>query len=129
MTHWDVGELQRLLANEFESRGWELHPQTAHTIASTMRANPTAKAEAIARDVNLHSLARSAPRRRELVAAIERVKGRLARVDDHGDVGSLRILFVAAGPLDEARLRLDAEHREIRSRIRSSTSRDRVILE
>jgi hypothetical protein len=39
------------------------------------------------------------------------------------------LLFVSAGPEDEGRLRLNAEHRDIRSRIRSSSVRDQVVIE
>jgi hypothetical protein len=41
----------------------------------------------------------------------------------------MRVLFVAAGPADEPRLRLDAEHREVKSRIRSASARSDVVIE
>lgn len=128
MTPSDVVQIQRLLASEFESRGWEYHIQTGRRIAEAIVANRSAKPGSLASGVNLHNLARTAPKRSELVDAISHVM-EVAPSESQEVTLGMRILFVAAGPKDEARLRLDAEHREIKSRIRSATGRDEVCLE
>lgn len=121
----DVATVQRELADEFERRGWTYDLGTGRRLAEAIAAPGPVDALALAAAVNLRSLARTTPVRSEVVAAIAAV---LARVGTARREGGMRILFVAAGPSDEARLRLDAEHRDIRSRIQSSTERDRVSL-
>lgn len=51
------------------------------------------------------------------------------RQEDAEPVAPLRLLMIAAGPDDQKRLRLDAEHREIKARVRASSGRDAVSIE
>jgi len=127
MTQQDLTTIQRLLAEEFEHRGWTYDLGTGGRIAEAIAGLDSVDPSALASSVTLRSLARTAPTRADVAAAIANVLGRVP-VERGGRTG-MRILFVAAGPSNEARLRLDAEHRDVRSRIRASTGRDQISLE
>lgn len=127
MTQRDVAAIQRLLAEEFERRGWSYDLGTGRRIAEAIAGSDSVDLSALASSVALRSLARTAPKRADVAAALANVLGRVPV--ERGGKSGMRILFVAAGPSNEARLQLDAEHRDIRSRIRASTGRDEVSLE
>lgn len=121
-------ELQRRLAAEFSRRGWEydlaIAPAVVDEILDRGEVDPAA-------------LARKAPVafRRHNRASIQDVADAIKRAlsdsspDRWPSATPMRLLFLAAGPLDEIRLRLDAEHRDIRDRIRAATARDQVLVE
>jgi hypothetical protein len=123
-----TAQIQRALAAEFERRGWEYDLNTGRRIAEVIAKTGQVDAPSLARTVGLRSMARTPPDRSDVESAIEQAV-RSLDLTTSAKVSGMRILFVAAGPQDEARLRLDAEHREIRSRIRSSTKRDDVMIE
>jgi hypothetical protein len=83
------------------------------------------------------TLARHLPAdyRRRLRATRDDVADAISRAFSGVELGQadtgmgMRLLFVAAGPMDEDRLRLDAEHRDIRRRIQSATWRDQITVE
>jgi CHAT domain-containing protein len=121
-------DLQRRLAAEFDRRGWEydllVGPALVDEVLRQSAVDPVALARIVSSDF-----------RRGVRASADDVADAISRafsgivLDRSPGVGGMRLLFVAADPEDAARLRLDAEHRDIRSRIRSSSSRDQVIVE
>jgi hypothetical protein len=88
-------------------------------------------ADKLARLAPVAFLRRSGVSREDLRSAIDRAIG--GTVPEPTPAASvdpqMRILFVAAGPLDEVQLRLAAEHRDVTARIRSSTRRDQVVVD
>lgn len=121
-------ELQRRLATEFARRGWEYD----------LSVGPAVVDEALRRgEVEAPALAAVVPTdyRKRLGATTEDMSDAISRAFSGVILGaesvtaSTRLLFVAAGPADEIRLRLEAEHRDIRNRIRSSAGRDQITLE
>jgi hypothetical protein len=96
-------------------------------------AGGSASPAALGRLVSKGFLARAGATRADVVDAIARSIGDFElNADPSEDLGLVRamnVLFVAAGPADESRLRLAAEHRDIADRIRSSTTRDQVVLD
>lgn len=121
-------QVQRLLAAEFESRGWTYDVSGCREVAESLVTDPTSEARLLARKLNLHVLAMKVPSRSDVADAIDAVKSSIARRPSQTGT-PMRLLFVAAGPDDEQRLRLAAEHREIRAAVRSSTHRDDIVLE
>jgi hypothetical protein len=133
MTSAQVAQVQRLLAAEFDRRGWEYDLVIGRSLAEEIIEKRELDASRLSRLVPIRSFARGQASRADIQDAIARVLSGLqletaGAMNGAQDVG-MRILFVAAGPADEARLRLVAEHRDIRARIRSSTARDQVVLE
>lgn len=134
MRRGSEADIQRLLASEFERRGWEYDLTVGRVIAGGMReAGGSASPAALGRLVSKGFLARAGATRADVVDAIARSIGDFElNADPSEDLGLVRamnVLFVAAGPADESRLRLAAEHRDIADRIRSSTTRDQVVLD
>ncbi len=128
-----ISLIQRLLAAEFEQRGWEYDLLVGRALAEEISRKGDLDSMRLARLVPSSFLARARASRDDVRDAITATLARLdaaAASAPHSDhaVG-MRILFVSAGPADETRLRLDAEHRDIRGRIRSTTRRDQVVLE
>jgi hypothetical protein len=121
-------ELQRLLASEFARRGWEydlsVGPPIAEEVLRRGTIDPRALARLVSRD--FRERAHASP---EDVAEVISSAFSGVTLDRGGAAASMRLLFVAASPEDELRLRLDSEHRDIRSRMRSSTARDEVVIE
>lgn len=121
-------ELQRWLAAEFSRRGWEYDLSVGPAVVEGVLRSGVVDAVALAAVV-------PSDYRRRLRASTDDVADAIARafsgvvLDGEQGVPGMRLLFVAAGPDDELRLRLDAEHRDIRSRIRASTARDQISVE
>lgn len=123
--------VQRLIAAEFERRGWEYDLNVGRQLAEAIEVGSHRDASSLAKLVPRDFLAKARASRSEVTAAVTRVL-ELEAQSQRGmlrPASGMRVLFVAAGPEDEARLRLDAEHRDIRNRIRSSTGREQVVLE
>lgn len=133
MTAKQHAQIQRLLATEFERRGWEYDLVVGQAISEEIARKGELDASRLSRLVPSQFLARAQANRAEVRDAIRNALAGLKLGSEgaanRGQAVGMRILFVAAGPADEARLRLDAEHRDIRNRIRSSTARDQVVLE
>jgi len=127
-----LSETQRLLTLEFERRGWEYDMNVGRSLAEAIAQDEEVDLSQVADLVPRGFLTKSGASRTDVRDAIATVvdglKERRRRLAVNGAPG-LRVLFVAAGPDDEARLRLDDEHRDIRHRIRSSSARDQVVLE
>lgn len=125
-------QLQRLLAEEFERRGWEYDLSVARAVVDEVLRSGRVEAMALARLASKGFLARTRASQADLAEAIAtafaRVELAAAGTIEDGKA-PMRVLFVAAGPADESRLRLDAEHRDVRSRIRASTGRSQVVVE
>jgi hypothetical protein len=128
-----AAQMQRLLAEEFERRGWEYDLSTGRAIVDEITRFGSVDAHALAQVVPGGFLARARATRRDIedaiVTALRGVDFEAAEMASAGNRREMRVLFVAAGPDDQPRLRLDAEHREIRSRIRSSTARNDVAID
>lgn len=133
MTSEHPALIQRLLAAEFEQRGWEYDLVVGRALAEEISRKGELDSTRLARLVPSTFLARARASRDDVRDAIAATLARMdvaaASATHRGHTVGMRILFVSAGPADEARLRLDAEHREIRGRIRSTTRRDQVVLE
>ncbi len=122
-------ELQRRLAAEFDRRGWEYDLAVGPAIVDKALSQGAINVAALATGFPADARRRLRATRADVTDAISRAfSGVELGQPDVGTVG-MRLLFVAAGPLDESRLRLDAEHRDIRSRIQSSTQRDQIEVE
>lgn len=121
-------DLQRRLAAEFSRRGWEydltVAPGLVDEILDGRETNPAALARKVPVAFRSHNHAST----QDVADAIERALSGV-RKDAVARATPMRLLFLAAGPLDETRLRLDAEHRDIRDRIRAATARDQVLVE
>jgi hypothetical protein len=128
-----VAEIQRLLAAEFERRGWEYDLVVGRVISEEIAREGQFDASRLVRLVPSEFLARARATRAEVTDAIAKALSGLTpsteRLAHDDQRAGMRVLFVAAGPADQTRLRLDAEHREIRNRIRSSTARAQVVLD
>lgn len=120
-------ELQRRLAQEFERRGWEYNLSVGPTLVDQIlqgETDPVALARTVSADF----------RRREgidVAGLVDAIADALRGTDlsPRPSPRAMRLLMVAASPENEIRLRLDAEHREVRSHIRASTDRQQVTLE
>jgi hypothetical protein len=64
-----------------------------------------------------------------IATAISGMKNEVGAIPSQSPATRMKLLFVAAGPRDETRLRLDAEHRDIKARLRASTARDQTVIE
>jgi hypothetical protein len=121
-------ELQRRLAAEFGLRGWEYDLSVGPAVVEELFRRGVVDAVALAAVV-------PGDYRRRLLASTNDVADAIARafsgivLEGEPAAPGMRVLFVAAGPEDEVRLRLDAEHREIRNRIRASSARDQISVE
>lgn len=125
-----IAEVQRQLAAEFDRRGWEYDLATARAMARAVDNEGTLNPDELAKLAPPSFLSRAGIRRVQLSEAIEHALSGLSLEESGGSViRPITILFVAAGPTDEGRLRLGAEHRAIKERIRSSSVRDRVAIE
>lgn len=119
-------DVQRLLAEEFERRGWEYDLGTAKAIADAVEATGSVDAQTLARLADGSFLARARATRAQLASAIEAA---LAGRRSIGREVRMKLLFLAAGPMDEQRLRLTAEHRDIKERLRSASARAHIEVE
>ena len=73
-----VHQVQRLLAAEFERRGWTYDVSACRGIAESLVAAPTSDSRQLARGVDLYVLAQQVPARSDVVDAIEAVKAGVA---------------------------------------------------
>ena len=90
------------------------------------REGGSVEVHALARLADGSFLARARATRGQLASAIEAA---LARYESTGPEVRMKLLFLAAGPMDEQRLRLAAEHRDIKERLRSSSARAQIDVE
>lgn len=128
MTSAEHARIQRSLATEFARRGWTYDLAVGSAIGEELARAGIIDPAALARLVPAGTLARGRTTRREVAEAIESaLRGVPVGVGGRGF--GMKILFVAAGPLDEDRLRLDAEYRDVRSRLRASSARDQIVME
>ena len=130
MSRTTASQLQRQLAAEFEKRGWEYDLETAQTIAAEIlrsgRVDPPALADLVPRSF----AARSGASKLDVAQAISRAFAETElNLSPSTAEPSMRILFFASGPTNEARLRLEAEYRDVKERIRASSFRDQVTIE
>lgn len=133
MTSAGLAHIQRLLAAEFERRGWEYDLSLGSAIAEEIVRTGTVDPPKLARLAPHDFLAKARTSRSAIADAIGAAVGGVELEPAGGAVvdgrTGMKVLFLAAGPADESRLRLDAEHRDIRERIRSSSARDQVVIE
>lgn len=123
-----VERVQRLIWEEFRLLGWTYDIDGCRRLAESLASDPSCNAGSLALSFSPYSLASPAPTRAEIVKMIERVRGSI-RIAVTEVRSSLKLLFIAAGPLDAERLRLAAEHRDVRAALRNSTFRDDTAME
>ena len=121
-------ELQRRLATEFSRRGWEYELSLGPAVVEEALRTGVVDAAGLAARVPSDYRRRLRATNDDLVDAIRSAFSGVV-LPAAREVAGMRLLFVAAGPLDESRLRLEAEHRDITSRIRASTARDQIVVE
>jgi hypothetical protein len=124
----DRADLRRRLAAEFDRRGWEYDLSVAPAIIDQIVRSDAVDAVALAAVVPREHRRRLRASEDELANAISRAFSGVIGVGSPS-VPGMRLLLIAAGPLDQQRLRLNAEHRDIRSRIRGSTARKDIHIE
>jgi len=124
-------EIRRRIAGEFDRLGWTYDLRTGDTIARSVATSGTVDPLALAKLVPTRSLARTRVSKDTVAAALSRALAGLdlTSFESEGATKAMRILFVAAAPLNEDRLRLDAEHREIKRALRSSSFRSDIGME
>lgn len=122
----DRSKLLTALAAAFEQQGWEYDLSTAVHIADQVAEGQTS-AKALAKSVSSDQRRRLGAATDGLEQAIEEAL-RTTPMPRTSTSESMRVLFVAAGPSDEDRLRLGAEHRDIVARIRASSTRDQIVV-
>lgn len=124
--------VQRLVASEFARRGWTYDLAECRALAESLAEDTAPDPRHLAGKLNRYALAQQVPPRSDVEDAIEAIKEQIEKQlagTEPASPTSMRLLFVAAGPADEQRLRLAAEHRDIRDAVRSSTHRDQVALD
>lgn len=125
-----AAEVRRRLAAEFDRLGWTYDLQAGNSIAKAVEKSRKIEPAELAKLVSPRSLTRTTVPRSAIAGAIARALSGIdvTILEDRTEL-AMRILFVAAGPQDEGRLRLDAEHRAIRQAIQASSYRDMIHME
>jgi CHAT domain len=124
----DEAQFQRLLAAEFDRRGWEYDLVAGRAILEAAKRAQELNEIALARAVPSGFLNREGIGREDVADAISLVIMQSEPLVRPATL-EMRLLLIAASPLDEDRLRLEAELRDIKDRVRASSGRDSIAIE
>ena len=123
-------EIQRRIAELFETRGWPYDLGLSREIALDVEERRLVDDNSLARIVRKHPSVDRTIKSSDVSFAIAGALRDIALADPtSGTEKEVRILFLAAGPEDLARLRLRAEHQDLVLKLQASTYRNQIVVE
>jgi hypothetical protein len=127
----DRAKLQRLLAAEFDRRGWQYPLSFPSDVIEEVVSSGQVDRRRISVLIPKTFLFKYGLQRDFVVDVIGSALADQLSLENAvtASAKKVKILFLSSGPADEVPLRLDAEYRDISEGIRSATYRDRIELD